>query len=150
MCSSRAEHMSALASQGRQPEQAQDSTGHRNYWQVTFIDQPPHSHTAGGNSAARKQYLWIFSICFLTALVLVKTWKGLFNYRHWLMLCCVCVGFQSAEAFNQGMCALYSPQLSGDIPSCARQPGPSMPLPDQCLVTRPPCTSAAASGCISY
>ena len=99
MCSSRAEHMSALASQGRQPEQAQDSTGHRNYWQVTFIDQPPHSHTTGGNSAARKQYLWIFSICFLTALVLVETWKGLFNYRHWLMLCCVCVGFQSAEAF---------------------------------------------------
>ena len=56
--------MSALASQGRQPEQAQDSTGHRNYWQVTFIDQPPHSHTTGGNSAARKQYLWIFSISF--------------------------------------------------------------------------------------
>ena len=89
--------MSALASQGRQPEQAQDSTGHRNYWQVTFIDQPPHSHTTGGNSAARKQYLWIFSICFLTALVLVETWKGLFNYRHWLMLCMrwfsVCRGF---------------------------------------------------------
>ena len=62
VCSSRTEHMSSLAPQGRQPEQAQDSTGHRNYWQVTFIDQPPHSHTPGGNSAPRKQYLWIFNI----------------------------------------------------------------------------------------